>query len=392
MRRGLAAAAAGAAVALGLGVGTAGAAPPGNPVVSGGHLSVAMSKDNTNPPLLSGHFDVDDNNATVTVSAKMSWKGPDPAHHPTFNPQNVCPSAQCNTDGNGNVDFAGFPLPAAAYNGPYHVDATATATNPLFGQGVGTAATDFQVAVPPPDVTKVSATVDTKTRIVTVSWDRDATTPDVQTYWILRKGPGDTAYKAIVQTPQQNTGARISVSDSNTQFKGGDYFYEVQARRNGGDGQYSSTDYVGSDPAKSQSPKVTVADPPPGVTAPPSTVPSKSGGAPPLVNGTASGGSRNSSFSGSSSGAAKTPTSEAVTPDPGFVRGLPDAGSNANDQNSSSEGDNSAVAVTPGRHKSAGKGILVPVAGAAVLLLGAVHMRYFKKRLDEPPSTLTPVS
>jgi hypothetical protein len=80
-----------------------------------------------------------------------------------------------------------------------------------------------------------------------------------------------------------------------------------------------------------------------------------------------------------------------VTPDPGFVRGLPNAGSSASDSNG--EGDNSAIAVTPGRHSttSGGKGYLVPVAGAAVFVLGALHLRIFKKRLDEPPSNLTPV-
>jgi hypothetical protein len=391
MRRGLAAAAAaaGAAVALLVNAPSARAAGP----TLSGNVSVSMSPENTNPPLLSGQFHTNDPAATVTVNATLKWTGPDTAHHPTFSPQSVCPGAQCTTDNAGNTTITNFKLPDATYNGPYHVDVTATATNLIGQQTNAAAATDFQVALPPPDVQKVSATVDTKTRIVTVSWDRDATTLDLQTYWILRKGPGDTIFKAIAQTPQQNTGTRISVPDTNTQFKGGDYFYEVQARRNGGDGQYSSTDFVGSDPTKSQSSKVTVADPPPGVTAPSTTVPSKSGGAPPLVNGTPSGGSRSAGFSGSgSSSAATTPTSEAVTPDPGFVRGLPDAGSNANDQNSSSEGDNSAVAVTPGRHKSAGKGILVPVAGAAVLLLGAFHLRYFKKRLDEPPSTLTPIT
>ncbi|MBV8385448.1 MAG: hypothetical protein JO155_01510, partial [Acidimicrobiia bacterium] len=98
-------------------------------------------------------------------------------------------------------------------------------------------------------------------------------------------------------------------------------------------------------------------------------------------------------FSGSSgSSAATTPTSEAVTPDPGFARGLPYAGgATPNDQNNG-EGDNSAVAVTPGRHKSTNKGVLIPVAGAAVLVLGALHLRYFKQRLDEPPSNLTPIA
>jgi hypothetical protein len=79
-----------------------------------------------------------------------------------------------------------------------------------------------------------------------------------------------------------------------------------------------------------------------------------------------------------------------VTPDPGFQRGLPDVGATPGADNS--EGDNSAVAQTPGRHTSSGKGYLVPVAGGAVLFLGALHLRLLKKRLDEPPSNLTPVA
>jgi hypothetical protein len=42
--------------------------------------------------------------------------------------------------------------------------------------------------------------------------------------------------------------------------------------------------------------------------------------------------------------------------------------------------------VTPGRHSNSGRGYHVPVAGCAVLFLGAFHLRLFKKRLDEPVS------
>ena len=229
-----------------------------------------------------------------------------------------------------------------------------------------------------------------KDRIVTVSFDRDATTPDVQSYYLYRKGPGDKDFTAIAQTPQLNTGARINVFDDRAQYKGGDYLYQVETHRNGASGDGTTT--VVSDKAKSQSNKVTMSDPPPGVTAPPTTTP-KGGGPPPVVRGTPSGVTRSSGFSGSSSGSSSgtTPTSEAVTPDPGFVRGLPYAAGSPSPDNGN-EGDNSAVAVTPGRHGSSGKGWLVPVAGSAVFILGALHLRIFKKRLDEPPTTLTPIS
>jgi hypothetical protein len=75
-----------------------------------------------------------------------------------------------------------------------------------------------------------------------------------------------------------------------------------------------------------------------------------------------------------------------VTPDPGFARGLPyAAGSPSPD--SAAEGDNSAVAVTPGRHKSNSRGIFIPVAAGAILFIGAFHLRVLKQRLDEPVGT-----
>src|SRR5207248_11480127 len=120
----------------------------------------------------------------------------------------------------------------------------------------------------------------------------------------------------------------------------------------------------------------------------PTTSP-KGGGSPPVVKGTPSGVNRNSSFSGSSS--ATTPTSEAVVPDPGFARGLPYAGANPNDQNNS-EGDNSAVAVTPGRHSSSGRGYLSFVAGGAGLFLRAPHRRILKQRRADSPTTHAPVA
>jgi len=387
MRRGLAAVAAAAMVAIAACALPAWSAPPNKPVITAGTVSVAMSAGNTNPPLLSGHFQVDDQNAQLTAKDTMSWAGPDPDHHPKFDPQDVCPGTECKGDGNGGFDIAGFKMPPAAYNGPYHVDATATATSVWGTSDAKTAAAAFSVAIPPPNVTVVTAAVD-KDRNVTVSWDRDANTPDLQADVIWRKGPGDKDFTAALVVVPPNNGARVNAPFDGKTLKGGDYLFQVEARRNGATGDGAS--FVPSDRTakESQSNKVTVPPPPPGQTVPPTTSP-KGGGSPPVVKGTPSGVNRNSSFSGSSS--ATTPTSEAVVPDPGFARGLPYAGANPNDQNNS-EGDNSAVAVTPGRHSSSGRGYLSFVAGGAVLFLGALHLRILKKRLDEPPSTLTPVA
>ncbi|MBV8304284.1 MAG: hypothetical protein JOZ04_08750, partial [Acidimicrobiia bacterium] len=277
MRRGLGAAAAAAVVAFAIAMPSASATPS----YVNGSISVAMSAGPANPPLLSGDFQTDDPNTAISVTATMSWTGPDPTHHPKYSPQRVCPSAQCTTP-SGSAHIAGFPLPAATFNGPYHVDAAAAADNPspvFGGTANGTAKTDFNVAVPPPNVTGVTAAVD-KSRIVTVSWDRDQTTPDVGAYYIYREAPGAKSFTPFEQTFQQNTGARISVTDSTTQNEGGSYLYQVETRRNGGDGSYSTTDFVASDRAKSQSNSVTVPEPPPGTPTITSTTPAAGNGAP----------------------------------------------------------------------------------------------------------------
>jgi hypothetical protein len=404
MRRGLAAAAVSAGMALSFAplFATSAAAQGGVTVTASPlTLSPAPSPDGsvgTNVLAVSGHFHVDGGfqPAFDWASVNLSWRGSAPG------PQVPGPYTICGTPPSGppgpacggqDVTFNNRPLaPAPAYNGPYRVNATAKASDHLGPGGEDTKTTnnvDFSIIVPPPNVTGVTATV-TKDRYVVLSWDRDATTPDVQAYYLWAKAPGakDFGTHASSQTPQQGTGARISVTDYTAANKGGDYQYEVQTVRNGATGDGASS--IGSDPSKSQSNKVTVPNPPPGATTVPTPQPS-SGGAPPVVQGTPSGVNRNSGFSSSGSAPlATTETTEAVTPDPGFVRGLPYAGSKPGGDNS--EGDNSAVAVTPGRHSdSGGKGYLVPVAGAAVFVLGALHLRIFKKRLDEPPSNLTPV-
>ena len=321
------------------------------------------------------------------LSVSLLWDKGSPPGPAVPGPFTYCgkpPSGPTGPPCTGNdFDFTVNIDMSRASNGPYKATATAHAIDVVGPDGQGQSPqAAFKLAAPPPNVSDVKAVVDPKSRVTTVSWVRDAATPDVEAYWVWRKGPGDPDFKAAYQTGQLSSGERVVTFDGNTQYKGGAYVYEVETHRNGASGDGSTT--VVSDRTKSQSNKVTVPDPPPGspTTVPPP--PTKGNAAPPVVRGTPSGVSRNSGFSGSgSSSAATTPTSEAVTPDPGFVRGLPYAGQQPGAEG---EGDNSAVAVTPGRHQSSGRGYLVPVAGCAVLFLGALHLRLFKKRLDEPIS------
>ncbi|MBV9283228.1 MAG: hypothetical protein JO176_01315 [Acidimicrobiia bacterium] len=410
MRRGFAAAAATAVVVLALSplFGAPADAQSSGVTVTPSNFAMSPAPTpamTTSAVSVSGHFHASGGFQPVFdwVSVNVVWAkggaGPSQTYAYCGAPPNTqpsptpCPPA---TQGTVDFDFKQNFSPPLAYNGPYTVTATGQAHDQSFlGNSAPVSATtnqiSFGMAVPAPNVTNVTAAVQ-KDRSVNVAFDRDGSTPDVQTYWIYRKGPGEKDFHARFSTKQLASGARITVNDTGTEAAGGDYLYEIEEHRNGQSGDASS--FTISDRSKSVSNKATVPDPPPGATTPPVTAPPPSNdGAPPVVKGTPSGVSRSSGFSGSSgSSAATTPTSEAVTPDPGFARGLPYAGgATPNDQNNS-EGDNSAVAVTPGRHKSTNKGVLIPVAGAAVLVLGALHLRYFKQRLDEPPSNLTPIA
>ncbi|MCU1448931.1 MAG: hypothetical protein JWP02_1101, partial [Acidimicrobiales bacterium] len=251
------------------------------------------------------------------------------------------------------------------------------------GTGTGAAATDFQLEVPPPVVAHPSAVVN-KDRGVTVSWDRDISTKDLQSYWIWRKGPGDSEFFPIAQTPQVTNGVRMSVPDNGPKSAGGDYVYQLESRRNGHTGDANS--FVASNKKAAQADKVTVPNPPPGTptTTRPTIGPGGLAAPPPMVKSTAG-----YSPKLSSAPAATTATTQPVTPDPGFVRGLPYAGSNTTLPGEGEGGD--AVALTPngGRQKSNQKGLLVPAATGAILFVGAFQLRWLKKRLDEPITPIT---
>jgi hypothetical protein len=396
-RRGLGAAAASAVIALSF---APLFAPPADAQAQQNGPTVTMSPLTVTPApgvggaitmpnlTVAGHAHADGVQPQIDwLSVSLLWdKGPPPG--PAVpGPFTYCgkpPSGPPGPPCTGNdFDFTVNMDMTHASNGPYKATATAHAVDVVGPDGTGSSPqAAFKLAVPPPPATAVVAVADKNSRETTVSWDRDASTPDVQSYWIYRKGPGDADFKAVLQTPQLSKGARVTIIDTGTQYAGGDYVYQVETRRNGASGDGST--YVPSDRTKSQSNKVTVAEPPPGTPTTEPPPPTKGNAAPPVVRGTPSGVSRNSGFSGSgSSSAATTPTSEPVTPDPGFVRGLPYAGQQPGAEG---EGDNSAVAVTPGTHKSNRRGLLVPVATGAILFVGAFHLRILKKRLDEPPA------
>ncbi|MDQ1375012.1 MAG: hypothetical protein QOJ09_2350, partial [Actinomycetota bacterium] len=121
---------------------------------------------------------------------------------------------------------------------------------------------------------------------------------------------------------------------------------------------------------------VTVPNPPPGTptTQPP---PAGNGAPPPVVKTTPVKTSR----SPISSSSASPSTTELVSPDPGFVRGLPYAGGNA-----PGDGDNPSVALNHPGGKDSGNGrrVLIPVAFGAILFVGAFQLRWLMRRIEQP--------
>src|SRR5437763_10064020 len=217
MRRGLAAAAAGAAIALACApLFTAPAGAQGAVTLTPSAISMtpapAAGNVGSNNLAVSGHFRVDGGfQPTIDwVSVNLTWRGPAPG------PQVPGPFTMCGTPPSGtpgpacgnDYDFKDRPLaPPPTFNGPYRINAAAHASDQITGgqdQKNTPNNIDFNLVVPPPNVTAVTAAVDNKTRSVTLSWDRDATTPDRQSHCVWRKGPGDKDFTAALQVLPTN--------------------------------------------------------------------------------------------------------------------------------------------------------------------------------------------
>jgi hypothetical protein len=384
-RRGLAAAAVGAASLLSFAP-RAGAQAVPPPTVT---VTITTPKASSPPPVFgappttSGSVHASGfNGATVLwVEAKLVWGktgGP-----PMPKPVSICgpapdappPPAPPPCPGGPDVTFTNALTPAPAYNGPYQLVVIAHAQDGINQQNDGAKDVTYSIAAKPANVGTLKASV--KNRVVTVGWDRN-TEPDMQRYDVYRQGPGEKPpTSALVQVEQPPSGTRVAFDDDTAPAAGGDYIYTLFAVRTGATGD-AKTSVVASNPV---SVKATL---PPGTppASPPVTQPGPSGTptGPPVIKST-----MGSIPKLSSASPATTPTTSLATPDPGFVRGLPYAGTNTT-LPSGGEGGDASVALTPsgGRHKSNTKGLLVPAAGGAILFVAAFQLRWLKKRLDEP--------
>src|SRR5207248_5254686 len=138
----------------------------------------------------------------------------------------TAPAAAC--QGGSDVAFSNAQTPQPAFNGPYTLTVAAEARE---GNQTGdnSSAVSYGIAIPPPPPGNVTATLN-KDRTVTLAWDRNTANPDVFTYYIWRKGPGDKDFKTAFQSLQASKGDRLTAVDQETAAAGGSYVYQVETR------------------------------------------------------------------------------------------------------------------------------------------------------------------
>jgi len=392
MRRGLLAAAAGAALAFSVAPAVRAQVPPPTATVNVTSPKPDGSQIFGGPATTSGtvHADGAGGATVLWVKATLAWAkqgAPPPMPHPIAI-CGVAPGADpnpapptCQGTGTSDVTFTNAPLPVPAFNGPYQLVLTAHVQD-----GLNQAAdftnnnVKFGMAAKPANVSNLK--VSAKSRVVTLGWDRNGEA-DLTGYDVFRQAPGEKPPKdPIVRVLQPDDGTRVTFIDDGAPAPGGEYIYAVLALRPGETGDIKTSHLYSPNPAVV---KVTLPPGTPQSTTPP-TQPGAKGGpsGPPTIKGTGSNAPRLSSASAATSPS----TTEAVAPDPGFVRDLPYGATTIPGE----EGDDSAsVAINQesGKSKSNQRGLLVPAATGAILFVAAFQLRYLKKRLEEPPTPLT---
>ena len=249
-------------------------------------------------------------------------------------------------------------VPVAA-NGRYRF--VASATGKVVGglvelSGTSPASGGFGVAAPPRPPQDVKTEVSPE-RNVAVSWARNAE-PDILSYSVSRKDPGSESYLPVSVPMEQSTSPRVSFSDPGPARVGGDFTYRIVAVRRGA----TPGKPVQSDATTSE--KVTVAAPP-GAPAP------GTGGAGGFVTGGFPAARPNST-------AGTMPSLE--MPDTGFSDVLPFGPRPPGEEMAEEPAEPRTIETTRTEFVSRGRP-LVPVAGGAILLLLAVHLRLMNKRM-----------
>ena len=267
-------------------------------------------------------------------------------------------------------------------NGRYRVQGAADGKNALglaeSGSGSTPESEAFSVAAPPgaPQDVRVDLSPE---RIATVSWARNSE-PDMLHYMVFRKDPGGESYRLVpgaATVPHPSSG-RASFVDRGTAGAGGDYSYQVLAVRRGA----TANQPVFSE--RSSARPVTVPAPPPGD-------PAAAGAGGPTDPSSA----LSPDISAFAARPAPSPTLTPrlpEIPDTGYSSELPfgarPPGEELEQGEELAEPRSFEVETSTSEFVSRGRP-LVPVAGGAVLLLLAIHLRLLNKRIKAVPATVT---
>ena len=325
------------------------------------------------PVTATGNFNTKNPGSNITsIQLQLAWTGP--ATRPGLpNTKELCGTPAAAGCGQPSASYSAILSPVDT-NGPYHVSVTATATD-LFGStSTLTLNADFVLAIPPKTPTGLKATA-SKDRKVTLVWDRNGEA-DLYFYDVGRKGPGEKGFTIIVKETQPPPNVKPTFQEDKPPTAAGDYQYQVTAVRYGQSGDSNPAFLLRSAPAGPVTVKLGPGSP--GHTTPPTQPPPAglatgppvlkfSGGAPPKL---------------STAKPSTTSGTEEVTPDPGFVRGLPYSGRGTPDDS----GDNPAVELNRKGGKGGGnnRGVLVPGAVGAILFVGAFQLRWLMRTIDQP--------
>lgn len=256
-------------------------------------------------------------------------------------------------------------------NGRYLAQATGTLENP--DAPPHTMERSFVLAAPPQSVTGLGVTLDGQSRSVTVTFQPLSggdVAPDATGYVLERRGPSDDGF---VDAAAIGLGDDPELVDPLTDAPAGDYTYRVRAVRAGVDGD------VRSSLRGTESDTVAVeGEPAPSATASPTTTAGRRG----TVGSRSATGGRTSIPRTSSAPRLTTPT----TLDTGFedtldYGELPDdsSGGDGGDRDDELAGDEPVAGQSIVRDEGEGVDLVIPAAGALVMLGWAGHITYLNR-------------
>lgn len=282
---------------------------------------------------------------------------------------------KCSDAQSGQVPFVAHADACSIFNGPNNIIATVTGVdhgnNDRPAEGKSDSPTDVKVdAKPPAKPVTFSVTLDNKTRVVNLAWDRNCE-PDTYKYTVTRTGPSKADFDV-----KQNDSGQVKQPDGVPATSPGTYTYTVVAVRASGATADQTKDPVKSPPSDTKS--VTV---PPGPPSPP-----QPGGKTPAgsVNLKSPTGKGNLGRVGNGSGQGSAQSGDVpVGADDQFNENLPYG-------NVPKGGRKFSQIHTAGKHSSL-RSVMAPVAVGGVFVVGAFQLRWLMGQLSAAgPDVLHP--